>query len=602
MKQTRTRLIPVVMATLVVSAAVARGMDNSPARGSIKIFLLSGQSNMTGRGNLGRLDRPPEEQEATLVRFIKAPENLKKFRFLYEGNNKTETGWTIREDVFISLGPWPHPERGEEGFSPYRKHGGLAPHYGGRGSRGFGPELAIGHILGDHYDEPVVLVKIAFGNNSLAGNFRPPSSGGKLGDKYPLMGETVRETIEHFPDIVPGYAKEQGYELVGFFWNQGLSDATPGAAGEYEDNLVNLINDLRKELEAPDMKVVIGITGNWGWKPKEALVKWGRDENQRLEFLASLEAVQKAQLTVPNRPEFKGTVAAAETRDFWRPREQHGGHGTETHWMANGETYWLIGESMGNEMLKLISGEPNRAHDGSKPIFPGTKLLFAGRFDMYRDGKNIVVVPKEVAEGKPWVWRARFWGHEPQFDLAMLEKGYHVVYCDVGGLFGNETAVERWNRYHQWLTREHGFAEKAVLEGMSRGGLIIYNWAIANPDKVAAIYGDAPVLDLRSWPKFQSRGLQRAYDFQSEEAFNAWQGNPIDNLGALAKAKIPIIHVVGDRDTTVPVSENTAIAEKRYREMGGLIKVIHKEDGGHHPHSLKDPTPIVEFIIKESLR
>ena len=120
--------------------------------------------------------------------------------------------------------------------------------------------------------------------------------------------------------------------------------------------------------------------------------------------------------------------------------------------------------------------------------WPGTKSSFHS-FDQYDfpvgDLKCKVVVPKSVAANKPWVWRARFFGHEPQFDIAMLEKGYHVVYCDVAGLWGSPTAVERWNQFYSFLVEQHGFAEKAVLEGMSRGGLIVYNWAIANPERSA---------------------------------------------------------------------------------------------------------------------
>ena len=82
-------------------------------------------------------------------------------------------------------------------------------------------------------------------------------------------------------------------------------------------------------------------------------------------------------------------------------------------------------------------------------VWPGKKSAFHG-FDQY-DFKNDgipckVVVPKKVADGKPWVWRARFFGHAPHFDLAMLERGYHVVYCDVSNLFGNAEAVARWDK------------------------------------------------------------------------------------------------------------------------------------------------------------
>ena len=237
---------------------------------------------------------------------------------------------------------------------------------------------------------------------------------------------------------------------------------------------------------------------------------------------------------------------------------------------------------------------------GQHAPFPGNTSLFAGTFEMYSQGKNKVVVPQKVAAGKPWVWRARFWGHEPQFDIAMLEKGYHIVYCDVGGLLGNPTAVEQWNDYYQWLTEERGFARKVVLEGMSRGGLIIYNWAIANPDRVAAIYGDAPVMDLRSWPGAGNKGTLRAYQFKDAAEATAYKGYPVDNLKPLAKAGVPIIHVVGDADTTVPVAENTTIAEKRYKAMGGIFETIHKPGVGHHPHSLKDPSEIVNFVLKHS--
>lgn len=238
-------------------------------------------------------------------------------------------------------------------------------------------------------------------------------------------------------------------------------------------------------------------------------------------------------------------------------------------------------------------------------VFPGEKKTFYG-FDMYVNGDTRIVVPKKVADGKPWVWRARFWGHEPQFDIAMLNKGYHIVYCDVSDLFGSPKAVSRWNEFYNYLRFEHLFADRVVLEGMSRGGLIIYNWAAANPNKVVAIYGDAPVMDFKSWPggKGKSEGdanawkrCLKSYGFTEEQAL-AYKKNPIDNLAPLAKAGVPIIHVVGDADKIVPVDENTAIAEKRYKAMGGVFKVIHKPGVGHHPHSLKDPTEIVDFVTK----
>ena len=69
----------------------------------------------------------------------------------------------------------------------------------------------------------------------------------------------------------------------------------------------------------------------------------------------------------------------------------------------------------------------------------------------------------------------------------------------------------------------------------------------------------------------------------------------------MAKAKIPILSVIGDvNDWVVPIEENTLLVEKRYKELGGEIQVIKKPHCGHHPHSLKDPTPIVDFVVKHT--
>jgi len=308
----------------------------------VKIYILSGQSNMSGRGGLGELNKPAADQKATLVRFAMEPQNVEKYKFLYRDDVKKGRAWTVRDDVFITMGEWPHD--GKEGHG---KHGGFGPGYGGFRNKGFGPELGIGHALGDFHDEQVLLVKVSFGANNLAQNFRPPSSGGTLGDKYPLVIKAVNDAIEHLSDIIPGYKKETGYEIAGFFWNQGEHDCTPEFSAEYEKNFANLIMDLRKEFKAPGMKAVIAVTGFGGRDPKDA--KTGAApkgyENQ-LKVIA-------AQLAVPLRPEFKGTAATVETRDFWRSQEQFGGNNQGIHWNGNGESYWLMGEAMGQAMVKL---------------------------------------------------------------------------------------------------------------------------------------------------------------------------------------------------------------------------------------------------------
>ncbi len=251
--------------------------------------------------------------------------------------------------------------------------------------------------------------------------------------------------------------------------------------------------------------------------------------------------------------------------------------------------------------------------DGNAPPFPGQKSDFHSydRYDFtYAERACIVVVPRSVAPGTPWIWRARFFGHEPQTDVALLEQGFHVAYIDVVGLFGAPKAVAIWDQFYAFLTDMRGFGSKPVLEGMSRGGLIVYNWAARNPGKVSCIYADAPVCDIKSWPGGKGTGqgspsdwaqCLKAYGLSEEQALTA-KCNPIDHLEPLAKAHVPLLHVVGDADEVVPVAENTAILETRYKALKGPIQVIHKPNVGHHPHSLKDPTPIVDFVLSHTGR
>ncbi|MBX3252735.1 MAG: prolyl oligopeptidase family serine peptidase [Chitinophagaceae bacterium] len=217
-----------------------------------------------------------------------------------------------------------------------------------------------------------------------------------------------------------------------------------------------------------------------------------------------------------------------------------------------------------------------------------------------------VVKPKTANPGKQWIWRARFWGHEPQTDIALLERGFHVAYCDVAELFGNTEAVAAWNRFYNYMLRL-GLNKKMTLEGFSRGGVYVYNWALANKGRVNCIYADAPVLDVKSWPGGKGKGPGSAADWEifkkdyrlaTDEEAMAFKGSPLDKARDIAKLKIPLLHVVGDADEVVPLEENTAPFGQKIKAAGGNIMVIHKPGVKHHPHSLANPTVIVDFILK----
>ena len=191
---------------------------------------------------------------------------------------------------------------------------------------------------------------------------------------------------------------------------------------------------------------------------------------------------------------------------------------------------------------------PQPAAAGQPAPFPGQVSEWNGfpRYDFEVDGKPVLVVaPKQPAPGRPWVWHGEFFGHKPAPDIALLERGFHVVYMSVPDMLGCPQAVQHWNAFYRELTGKYGFAKKAALVGLSRGGLYCYNWACANPDKVACIYADAAVCDFKSWPGGKGKGqgspgdwqlvLER-YGFANEAAALAYDKNPVDNLAPLAQA------------------------------------------------------------------
>lgn len=219
-----------------------------------------------------------------------------------------------------------------------------------------------------------------------------------------------------------------------------------------------------------------------------------------------------------------------------------------------------------------------------------------------------IVFPKKANTNKNWIWRARFWGHEPQTDIALLNAGFHLVYIDVADLFGSPKAVKIWNDFYAMVMTNYQLNPKVVLEGMSRGGLIVFNWANQNAEKVACIYTDAPVCDFKSWPagKGTSKGDKKswekcllAYNLSNDLALQ-FSANPVNHMEYIAQFKVPILAVVGDADIVVPIPENIGLLEQRLQTLGWEINWIHKPNIGHHPHSLQDPKPIVDFILKHT--
>lgn len=224
------------------------------------------------------------------------------------------------------------------------------------------------------------------------------------------------------------------------------------------------------------------------------------------------------------------------------------------------------------------------------------------------EGRDCKIVrPYTLAKGNPWIWRARFWGNQPQAEIGLLERGFYLAYCDVAELYGNKKCIDIWNKFYAFIHLQLGLNAKVALEGYSRGGIYVYNWAAANPQKVACVYADAPVLEFKSWPGGKGIGagsksdwalFKKDYGISSESGALQFKGAPLYRTNEIVGGHYPMLHVVGDADSIVPVSENTAPFVKKIRSMGGNIEVIHKPGMFHHPHSLADPERIINFILR----
>lgn len=233
-----------------------------------------------------------------------------------------------------------------------------------------------------------------------------------------------------------------------------------------------------------------------------------------------------------------------------------------------------------------------------------------GRHDFTVDGaRATVVVPNRPLAGRPWVWRGEFFGAFAEADAALVKEGWHLVYLSVPDLFGSPKAVAKWEKLYAVLTRDHGLHPKPGLIGLSRGGLYCLNWAAAHPDRTLAVYLDNAVCDFKSWPggKPLSLGIGQgsaaewnklltAYGFKSNAEAVAYKLNPVDNLAPLARARVPLLLVYGDADPVVPHAENSGLVYSRYKTLGGPVERIVKPGQGHHPHGLKDVTPVVSFF------
>lgn len=181
----------------------------------------------------------------------------------------------------------------------------------------------------------------------------------------------------------------------------------------------------------------------------------------------------------------------------------------------------------------------------------------------------IVVAPKKTIVGNPWSWRGVYWDHQPQTEIELLSRGFHVAYVSANATL---KPGKEWDAWYSFLTARKGLSPKPAFIGMSRGGEYSYTWATANAEKVSCIYADNPGMNHGA----------------------------LLRLGELAWAGVPVLHVCGSIDPLL--GRNSTAIEEMYRQFGGEISVMIKEGFGHHPHSFRDPKPIAGFIEQSVFR
>lgn len=221
--------------------------------------------------------------------------------------------------------------------------------------------------------------------------------------------------------------------------------------------------------------------------------------------------------------------------------------------------------------------------------------------------RAFAILPGEqrYPEGKrPWAWYAPTFmsGHPNRSNewlfKQLLDAGWTVVGVEVGESYGSEAGRKTFSEFHADAVKRFGLAEKACLVAQSRGGLMHYNWAVENPDKVACIAGIYPVCDLRSYP-----GLQRAapaYGLRCAELeARLAEHNPIERLAPLAKAKVPVLHIHGDSDKVVPLDKNSQVLIDRYKALGGPGELIVVKGKGHAeiPEFFQAPA-VLKFLVE----
>ncbi len=341
----RTALI---IPLLILSVSIAAPAAGKAEKGPLRVFVLTGQSNMQGKGKIDHLEELVAAKD--------------EYKHLKAGGE-----WVRRGDVWIKY---------------WDKMGKLTVRYGSPEDR-IGPEFAFGHVVGDKLKNQVLIIKVAWGGQSLGRDFRPPSSGlpsdevlqkivdrtnernkqrkrplttlaeckGRYGQRYRDLVKEVHTVLADIKKFFPEY-DGSGYELSGLVYFQGFNDVINNEyRAEYGKNMINFIRDIRKDLGVAKLPIVIGELG-----------MAGVEVNPR--YAEKHYSMRRAQEAPSKMREFKGTVAYAKTARYVVAEGK--GYDGGYHYRGRADTFYKIGESFANAMLAMIDETPTPNEDAVK--------------------------------------------------------------------------------------------------------------------------------------------------------------------------------------------------------------------------------------------
>ncbi|MCG8696878.1 MAG: hypothetical protein MI922_02395, partial [Bacteroidales bacterium] len=338
----------------------------------VKIFLMAGQSNMEGHGDdrlrkvlcaKEEFDLPddpngcyqnlPNEED----RVFETITDFYGGHSTYDANNARVVAKAVSENPLVDgrlMVPFDQVQvihfnyRRTNGprFSDGTWSGPLTVGYGhDNDGESYGPELVMGHYLSQHIAEDIVFVKVAEGGTDLYENWRSPSMEARLGvssveSNYPLLTQHLNEVLADIGSFIPKYqGVDVELEVAGFLWHQGWNDGIGGNASTYapayEQNLTDLIADLRNELNMPNLPVVIAQSQNDGY--------YGR-------------IVQEAQESVANKI---GNAKSFVTTDL------------SNYFHHDPAAYLVIGNRMAEKMTELL-------HNGNPGVVPAKPTANGG--------------------------------------------------------------------------------------------------------------------------------------------------------------------------------------------------------------------------------